>query len=31
MVHTAEEVYMKPDENKAYWMSKKSGGSLDLW
>ena len=33
MVHTAdvEEDYVKLEENKAYWISKKSAGSIDLW
>ena len=26
-----EKVYVKPEENKAYWISKKSAGSIDLW
>ena len=26
-----EHIYVKPEENKAYWVSKKSVGSVDLW
>jgi transcriptional regulator with XRE-family HTH domain len=27
----AKQIYVKPEENKAYWVSKKSAGSVDLW
>ena len=27
----AEEVYLKPDENKAYWTGNGKVGSIDLW
>jgi transcriptional regulator with XRE-family HTH domain len=27
----ATQVYVKPEENKAYWVSKTSAGSVDLW
>lgn len=26
-----EQIYVKPEENKAYWVSKKRAGSVDLW
>ena len=26
-----EHIYVKPEENKAYWVSKNSAGSVDLW
>ena len=26
-----ENIYVKPEENKAYWVSKNSAGSVDLW
>ena len=27
----AETVYIKPEENKAYWVSEEDSGSVDLW
>ena len=26
-----ENIYVKPEENRAYWVSKNSAGSVDLW